>query len=86
MIIVLLFALGGLALGFSLVFFFAPQQINKRNMLAVNVGKKVSNKGTEGLINKVVSIDEKITAVSTAMGVVLIVLTVILFWVGCTLM
>ena len=79
----LLFILGGLTLGFSIIFFVAPQQISKRNLGDINIltGKSKS-KEIESIINKVISIDEKISAVGKLMGFLLLAITVLLFWIG----
>ncbi len=86
MIVVALFILGGLALGCSMVFFFTPQHINRRKVLNFNIGPKVKDKGTEGMLNRIISIDEKISAAGTAMGIFLLLLTAILFWLGLILL
>lgn len=82
----LLFILGGLTLGFSLVFFVAPKQISKCNLGDVNIiTRKSKDKEIDRIINRVISIDEKISAVGQLMGFLLLVIAIVLFWSGYTL-
>ena len=84
--VLLLSILGGMTLGCSLLFFLAPQQINKRNIGNIVIGQKPKEKTTQNLfLNKIISIDEKITTVSVTTGVFLLVITAILFWTASTL-
>ncbi|MBU0759945.1 MAG: hypothetical protein KKC66_04330 [Candidatus Omnitrophica bacterium] len=81
----ILFVLGGLSLGFSLLFFLAPKQINSRQILDLYIGPKAKQEGLEGLINRIITIDDKITMAAQAMGVFLVFFTLILFWTGLAL-
>ncbi|MBU1006469.1 MAG: hypothetical protein KKH08_02600 [Candidatus Omnitrophica bacterium] len=80
----LFFTLGGLTLGFSLLFFLAPQQIHSRQ-LDMYFGQKAKNEGLEGIMNQVYSIEDKINLTARAMGMFLIVMTLIFFWTGWSL-
>lgn len=82
---VILFILGGVTLGFSMLFFLAPRQLGGRKVGDLMVGQKPGQKGLDGILNKVVSIDEKVTFVGTSMGLFLIVITAVLLYLSYTL-
>jgi len=84
--ILVLFILGGIIFGFSLLFFFAPENVVRKNISGPLAGK-VNKEGIEGMINKEIYVNEKrIIESSPAIGILLILITTILFWTGWTLL